>query len=94
MFAKTLLVAVGGIALASAQEYPPTSVPVSTLSTVQSGVLPYLPTQTPFTGLETIEGAIVYDGPMVDGFTGSLPLSFISWQPSISRLECVLYILK
>lgn len=74
MFAKALLVAMGGIALASAQEYPPTSVPVSTLSTVQSGVLPYLPTQTLFTGLETIEGAIVYDGLVVESFTGSLHL--------------------
>ncbi|KAN0121884.1 Superoxide dismutase, copper/zinc binding domain containing protein [Hyaloscypha variabilis] len=70
MFAKTLLVAMGGMALASPQDYPPTTVPVSTLSTVESGVLPYLPTQTPFTGLETIEGAIVYDGPVVEGFTG------------------------
>jgi hypothetical protein len=75
MFAKKFLAVVGGIALASAQEFPPTSVPVSTLSTTMSGVLPYLPTETPFTGLETIEGAIVYDGPVVEGFTGSLPLS-------------------
>lgn len=69
MFAKQFLVAASGIALASAQ-----APPVSTLSTTMSGVLPVLPTQTPFTGLETIEGAIVYDGPVVDGFTGFLSL--------------------
>jgi hypothetical protein len=74
MFAKTLLVAMAGVALASPQDYPSTTVPVSTLSTVESGVLPYLPTQTLFTGLETTEGAIVYDGPVVEGFTDSLPL--------------------
>jgi len=70
MLARTLLGAMGPMALVSAQEYPPTSVPVSTLSTTMSGVLPYLPTETPFTGVETIEGAIVYDGPIVESFTG------------------------
>jgi hypothetical protein len=72
MFAKIFLAAVGGVALVSAQDYPPTTVPVSTLSTTMSGVLPYLPTSTGFTGVETIEGAITYDGPIVEGFTGSL----------------------
>jgi hypothetical protein len=68
MLAKRFLVAVGGIALVSAQVPPPTGI----LSTVLSGVLPVLPTETPFTGLETIEGAIVNDGPVVVGFTGEM----------------------
>jgi hypothetical protein len=70
MNAKQFLVGLGGIALASAQVPPPTGI----LSTTLSGVLPVLPTETPFTGLGTIEGAIVYDGPVVEGFTGEVPL--------------------
>lgn len=66
MHTKQILVAVSGIALVNAQ-----APPVSTLSTAMSGVLPALPVATGFTGVETIEGAITYDGPVVDGFTGS-----------------------
>jgi hypothetical protein len=88
MFAKTILAAVGGIAIASVQFTPP----VSTLSTIQSGVLPYLPVSTGFTGLETIEGAIVYDGPVVDGFTGSLT-PFLKSLSSIPILNEALFCL-
>jgi hypothetical protein len=70
MHAKKSLVVMGGVALVSAQVPPPTGI----LSTTLSGVLPVLPTETPFTGLETIEGAIVDDGPVVEGFTGEIPL--------------------
>ena len=56
------------LAFAQAQVAAPAPSP-STLTTTQSGVLPIAP--TPFPGLETIEGAITYDGPTVDGFTGT-----------------------
>jgi hypothetical protein len=73
MHAKQFLVAaVSGAALVLAQdEFPATTPPVSTLSTTQSGVLPYAPVSTGTFGLQTIEGALTYDGPVVDGFTGN-----------------------
>lgn len=84
MHAKQFLVALGGIALASAQVPPPTGI----LSTTLSGVLPVLPTETPFTGLETIEGAIVNDGSVVEGFTGEVLLFFgCDWHGPLSSLS-------
>ena len=81
---NTVLFALGIFALSWAQEYPAFTPPVSTLSTTQSGVLPYLPVSTGFTGLETIEGAITYDGPIVDGFTGSSPAHKLPSQDNLT----------
>jgi hypothetical protein len=65
MYSSTLVAALTGAVLVSAQGPPP---PPVLLTSTQSSVLPVAP--TPFAGFETNEGALIYDGPVQPGFTG------------------------